>query len=140
MTDGAIRLLREKWDTCRNWSDDQILAWISYFRGRIGFIADESGECCGVGAVRFINDLSQSEDWRINEPDGTIAWVEIVVANKEQAVASLMAALVGRCKPCVTRIGGRNLTTGKVRLFDFNRYCTLLSNNRITYGRKLQST
>jgi hypothetical protein len=139
MTHGAINLLREKWGNCRNWSDDQLLAWMSYFKGRIAFIQHE-GQCVGVGAVRFINDLSQSEDWRINEPDGTIAWIEIVVANKEQAVASLMAVLVSKCKPCVTRIGGRNLTTGKVRLFDFNRYCTLLSNNRITYGRKLQST
>lgn len=139
MTDGAIQLLREKWETCRNWSDDQILAWMSYFRGRIGFI-DDNGECVGVGAVRFINDLSESGDWKINRPDGKIAWIEIVVTSKPHAVASLMSALVDKCHQGVNRIGGRNMATGKVRLFDFQRYCSLLFNERVSYGRKLRST
>lgn len=139
MTHGAIALLREKWDNCRNWSDDQVIAWMSYFHGRIGFIADENGDCCGVGAVRFINDLSQAQDWKINEPDGSIAWIEIIVAKRHGALQSLMEALVTRCKPCVTQIGGRNIATGNVRLFDFHRYCNLIL-NRNHHGRILRST
>lgn len=139
MTHGAINLLREKWGNCRNWSDDQLLAWMSYFKGRIAFIQHE-GQCVGVGAVRFINDLSQSDDWKANDPEGSIAWVEVVVASKEDAVQSLMKVLLSRCGKHVTKIGGRNAATGKVRLFDFDRYCNLLFNKRISYGRKLQST
>jgi hypothetical protein len=135
----AAKLLREKWPTCSTWNNDELLNWIGIFNSKrqIGVIYDDNGECCGVGAVRFINSLEESKDIYANDPEGHIAWIEMVVATKPMAIQTLWMAMMTRCSDKVTKLGGNNMHTGVSRLYDFQRYYRLLMNNRICYGRNI---
>jgi len=124
----AAKLLRKKWATCSSWTDDQILNWIGIFNAKrlIGIVLDENGECCGVGAVRFLNSVEEAEDLYANDPNGHIAWIEVVATSKPMAVQTLWMAMKNKCSSRVTRLGG--LRKGVSRLYDFERYHTLLMN------------
>lgn len=133
----AAKLLKEKWPTCSTWNEDQVLNWIGIFNAKkqIGIVQDESGECCGVGAVRFLNSEDQAEDLYANDPEGHIAWIEVVVATKPMAVQTLWMGMQAMCSDRVTKLGG--IRKGVSRLYDFQRYFKLLMNNRICYGRNI---
>jgi hypothetical protein len=124
----AAKLLKEKWPTCSTWNNDQILNWIGIFNAKkqIGIVQDENGECCGVGAVRFLHSAEQAEDIYANYPDGHIAWIEMVATTKPLAVQTLWLAMKNMCPPQVTKLGG--MRKGVSRLYDFQRYHTLLMN------------
>lgn len=137
----AAKLLKEKWPTCSTWNNDELLNWIGIFNAKrqIGIVMD-GDECVGVGAVRFLNSIEESKDIYNDDPNGRIAWIEVVVTSKPMAVQTLWLAMKARCSANVTKMGGTNVHTGVSRLYDFERYFKLLMNDRICYGRKLQST
>ena len=124
----AAKLLKEKWPTCSTWNDDQILNWIGIFNAKrqIGIVQDENGECCGVGAVRFLNSTEEAEDLYANDPNGHIAWIEVVATTKPMAVQTLWMGMKAMCSDRVTKLGG--IRKGVSRLYDFDRYHTLLMN------------
>ena len=95
----AAKLLREKWPTCSTWNDDQLLNWIGIFNKvrQFGIVENEAGECVGVGAVRFLNSVAESEDINNNFRDGHIAWIEMVVGTEPKAVQTLWLAMMGMC-------------------------------------------
>jgi len=133
----AAKLLKEKWPTCSTWNDDQILNWIGIFNAKrqIGIVQDENGECCGVGAVRFLNSEKDAEDIYANDLNGHIAWIEVVATTKPMAVQTLWMGMQAMCSDRVTKLGG--IRKGVSRLYDFDRYFKLLMNNRICYGRRI---
>jgi hypothetical protein len=133
----AAKLLKEKWPTCSTWNDDQIINWIGIFNAKrqIGIVQDENGECCGVGAVRFLNSAEDAEDIYANDPNGHIAWIEVVATTKPMAVQTLWMGMQAMCSDRVTKLGG--IRKGVSRLYDFDRYFKLLMNNRICYGRNV---
>lgn len=124
----AAKLLKEKWPTCSTWNDDQIINWIGIFNAKrqIGIVQDENGECCGVGAVRFLNSTEEAEDLYANDPNGHIAWIEVVATTKPMAVQTLWMGMKAMCSDRVTKLGG--IRKGVSRLYDFDRYHTLLMN------------
>jgi len=124
----AAKLLKEKWLTCSTWNDDQIINWIGIFNAKrqIGIVQDENGECCGVGAVRFLNSTEEAEDLYANDPNGHIAWIEVVATTKPMAVQTLWMGMKAMCSDRVTKLGG--IRKGVSRLYDFDRYHTLLMN------------
>jgi hypothetical protein len=136
----AAKLLKEKWPTCSTWNDDELLNWIGIFNSKrqIGIVMD-GNECVGVGAVRFLNSIEEAKDIHNNDLNGHIAWIEVVVTSKPFAVHTLWMAMKQRCGPNVTKMGGNNVHTGVSRLYDFERYFKLLMNERICYGRIIQS-
>jgi len=131
----AAKLLREHWPTCSSWTEDQILNWIGIFNAKklIGTVKNEEGKCVGVGAVRFLNSIEESEDLNNNFPDGHIAWIEIAIGTEPHAVQTLWLAMMRLCSKNVTKLGG--FRKGINRLYDFDRYFKLLMNKRISYGR-----
>jgi hypothetical protein len=133
----AAKLLKEKWPTCSTWNDDQIINWIGIFNAKrqIGIVQDENGECCGVGAVRFLNSAEDAEDIYANDLNGHIAWIEVVATTKPMAVQTLWMGMQAMCSDRVTKLGG--IRKGVSRLYDFDRYFKLLMNNRICYGRNI---
>lgn len=137
----AAKLLKEKWPTCSTWNNDELLNWIGIFNAKrqIGIVMD-GDECVGVGAVRFLNSIEESKDIYNDDPNGHIAWIEVVVTSKPMAVQTLWLAMKARCSPSVTKMGGTNVHTGVSRLYDFERYFKLLMNDRICYGRNIQGT
>lgn len=133
----AAKLLREHWPTCSTWNDEQILNWIGIFNAKklIGIVKNEEGKCVGVGAVRFLNSIEESEDLNNNFPDGHIAWIEIAIGTEPCAVQTLWLAMMRLCSKNVTKLGG--FRKGISRLYDFDRYFKLLMNKRISYGRNI---
>ena len=135
----AAKLLKEKWPTCSTWNNDELLNWIGIFNKvrQFGIVQDENGECVGVGAVRFLNSVDEAQDINNNFPDGHIAWIEMVVGTEPRAVQTLWLAMMNMCSGNVTKLGG--VRKGVSRLYDFERYFKLLMNERICYGRIIQS-
>ena len=131
----AAKLLREHWPTCTSWTEDQILNWIGIFSSKklFGIVKNDEGKCVGVGAVRFLNSIEESEDLNNNFPEGHIAWIEIAIGTEPYAVQTLWLAMMRLCSKNVTKLGG--LRKGINRLYDFDRYFKLIMNERISYGR-----
>lgn len=130
----AAKLLREHWPTCSKWTDEQILNWIGIFNAKklIGIVKNDEGKCVGVGAVRFLNSIEESEDLNNNFPDGHIAWIEIAIGTEPYAVQTLWMAMMRLCSKNVTKLGG--FYKGTRRLYNFDRYYKLIMNERISYG------
>jgi hypothetical protein len=132
----AAKLLREHWPAYSKLSDDQIFNWIGFFSSKklLGIVKNEEGKCVGVGAFRFLNSLEESKNINNNFPDGHIVWIEIAIGTEPHVVQSLWMGMMRLCSKNVTKLGG--LRKGVARLYDFERYCKLIMNERITYGRK----
>jgi len=126
----ACALLRVHWPTCKDWTEDQLLNWIGFFnRLRQCAVVMDGEECVGFGAVRFLNHEGESVDVFMSDPNGRIAWVEMVVATNPAALMQLMGALlacIGSVGAPVELLGGQDIKTRKVRLYPLGRYASLV--------------
>jgi len=126
----ACGLLREHWPTCKDWTEDQLLNWIGFFnRLRQCAVVMDGDECVGFGAVRFLNHEDEARDVFLSDPNGRIAWVEMVVATNPSALLTLMSALfacIGSVGAPVELLGGQDIKTRKVRLYPLGRYANLV--------------
>lgn len=91
----VIRLLRSKGRTFGAWSDCQIVSWLSWFMGRnhCGLVFD-GGECVGIGLIRYVNSGTEAESPLAHRPDGTVVWVDLVVASCPLVYQILLNQLV----------------------------------------------
>ena len=124
----------------KGWEDvphtTNVLQW--YMNNKLCGIATENGEIRGVACVRF---LEQAEDGLVpykHEPNGRVTWVELVVADKGVAIASLFNLLwdkYGR-RPLVAY--RRGLKNGKTRTYSitmFDRMYRLSSRHTALHGK-----
>lgn len=106
----------------------KVIQW--YMNNRMCGVAGSCGKIMGVALIRFLGKPEDSSDPYRHEPDGQWNWVDLVVADISEAVASLLDLLFltyGRRPYVAFRRGLRKTDKIKkysVRMFDkMDSYC-----------------
>lgn len=97
-----------------------ILQW--YMNNELCGVATEGDQIRGVACVRFLNHTEEGLEPYKHDPNGGVTWVELVVADKGVAIASLFRLLwdkYGR-RPLVAY--RRGLKDGKIRTFTISMF------------------
>jgi|GEM_PF-6228736 len=123
----VVRLLRAKGRTFDAWTDQQIVSWVSWFMGRnhCGIVFDGK-ECVGIGLIRYVNSGTEAESPMMHRPDGTMVWVDLVVASCPLVFQVLLnqLALVMKQDGCKAKtLGGRRVRRGdRLFLVELSKY------------------
>jgi len=117
----AVQFIRKHAPELNSWTDESLVAWVSFAirRKRLICVYDADSVLVGIGAARCLTDRQDSNDWYAHDESGETVFVDLVVG---EGVMPVLWEAMGKRYGKRQRVAFRRFRDERRRDYDMQQF------------------